>query len=357
VDPLVSSVLFALLSLAPLQKSQEPAAPPAPPPKSFAAVDRFGTSRFTAEKLLEPLRPRFAEYEQASLAHDYEKAAPIQHELETAVKQAGGFAFVKFSVVRYFREGDPSYLTIDVVEPADVARRMTFAKPPADAAALPDPEGLLAKYGEYEKKGFELLAKHEKIKNAASSRELLHCPFGFAHAELAPFKPILVDGARRHVDDLVAIVHRDTEAQHRAFAIFLLAFTVDGARVVREIVPACKDESSLVRNNALRVFAETAHHHPEVALPLAPVLDALEFPETTDRNKASAILEPLSKKKELQTEIRRRAGTTIVAMLKLKQPNNHDFAVMILKNLHGEQTPPIGDEDVAGWEAWLARGD
>jgi hypothetical protein len=355
VHSVVHSVVWALLSLAPLQKSQETAAPAAVPTKGFAAVDLFGTSRFTAEQLLAPLRPRFTEYEQASLARDFEKAAPIQHELEGAVKQAGGFAFVKFSLIRYFREGDPSYVTIDVVEPGDVARRMTFAKPPADAAALPDPEGLLAKYGDYEKKGFELLAKHEKIADEAASRELFHSPFGFAHAELAPFKPILVDGARRHADELALIVRRDQEAQHRAFAIFLLAFTSDGARVVRELEPACQDASALVRNNALRVFAEMAYHHPEVALPLAPVLSALEFPETTDRNKASAILEPLSRKPELQAEIRRRAGRTIVAMLRLKQPNNHDFALMILKNLHGEQTPPIAEDDFAAWEAWLAQ--
>jgi hypothetical protein len=352
---MLDRVVVALLSLAPLQKQQAVPAPPPPTATTFAAVDLFGTTRFTAEKLLEPLRARFTEYEAASLAHDYEKAAPIQHELEAAVKQAGGFAFVKFSVVRYFMAGDPSYLTIDVVEPADVARRMTFAKPPADAAALPDPAGLLVKYGEYETKGFELLSKHETITDETSSREFLHCPFGFAHAELAPYRPILVDGARMHADELAAIVHRDRDPQHRAFAIFLLAFTSDGARVVRELEPACKDESSLVRNNALRVFAETARNHPEVALPLTPVLDALEFPETTDRNKASAILEGLSKKPELQAEIRRRAGKTIVAMLRLKQPNNHDFALMILKNLHGEQAPPIAEDDCAGWEAWLAK--
>jgi len=326
---------------------------PATPANGFAGVDLFGTTRFTVEKLLEPVHDRFAEYERLSLADQFEEAAKIQHELETALKQSGGFVFLKFSMIRYFREGDPRYLTIDVVEPADAARRMSFAKPPADATALPDPDGLLAKYGEYETKGFELLRRHEPIEDAASTRELFHCPFGFSHPQLGPYKAVLVDGARKHVDELAAIVQRDKDAQHRAYAIFLLGFTSDGARIVRELIPSCRDENANVRNNAMRVFAEMARNHPEVELPLAPVLDMLDFPETTDRNKAAAVLSALAKKKQLAPEIRERAGKTLVAMLRLQQPNNHDYALMILRDLRGEKAAPLAADDYAGWEAWL----
>lgn len=356
--PLPFILLVALASPQdPKPAAPPPAAPPqaapAPAAKHFAGVDLFGSTRFTAEKLLEPLQDRFAEYEHLTLAGRHEAAAPIQVELEGALKRAGGFAFAKFSVIRYFQAGDPSYLTIDVVEPEDAERRMSFARPPADLAPLPDPDHLLAKYGEYEKKAFELLGRHEKIDDPAAAREFFHCPFGFAHAELAPYKTALVDGARKHVDELATIVHRDREPQHRAFAIFLLGFTNDGARVVRELTPACRDESALVRNNAMRVFAEMASHHPEVELPLAPVLEMLDFPETTDRNKASAVLSSLAKKKELAPEIRRRAGRTLVAMLRLKQPNNHDFALAILNTLYGDDRQPLAADDYEGWERWL----
>lgn len=356
------AVLIAfVLGLAPQAAPPAPATPPAAAPaqkeKHFAAVDLFGTTRFMAEKLLEPLQQRFAEYERLTLAGQHEAAAPIQKELEAAVKQAGTFAYVRFSVIRYFQKGDPSFLTIDVVEPDDAERRMTFAKPPADATALPDPEGLLKKYGEYENKGFEVLGRHEKIEDPAASRELFHCPFGFSHKELAPYKATLVDGARKHVDELATIVRKDREPQHRAYAIFLLGFTSDGARVVRELTPACRDESALVRNNAMRVFAEMAMHHPEVEIPLAPVLDMLDFPDTTDRNKASAVLASLVKKKELAPEIKQRSGKTLIAMLRLKQPNNHDFAIQILNTLFGDDRQPLAADDYEGWEAWLAEKD
>ena len=357
---LVAVVALLVVPACSAPQAAPPNTPPpaAPPPAAthFTGVDLFGTTRLTVEELLEPLHDRFAEYERLAVADRHEEAAPIQHVLEAAVKRAGEFAFVKFSLIRYFGAGDPRYLTIDVVEPGDAARRMSFAKPPADAVALADPDGLLAKYAEYETKGFELLRHHEPIEDAASTRDLFHCPFGFAHPQLASYKAPLVDGARNHADELFAMVHRDRDPQHRAHAIFLLGFTSDGARLVREITPACRDESALVRNNAMRVFAEMAHHHPEVELPLAPVLDMLEFPETTDRNKAAAVLAALAKKKELAPEIRRRGGKTLVAMLRLKQPNNHDWAFQILNALIDEKTRPFASDDYEGWEAWLAEG-
>ena len=47
------------------------------------------------------------------------------------------------------------------------------------------------------------------------------------------------------------------------------------------------------RNNAARVLSDVAHHHPEIAIPLEPVLRGLDGPTTTDRNKAAAIVDGL----------------------------------------------------------------
>jgi len=38
-------------------------------------------------------------------------------------------------------------------------------------------------------------------------------------------------------------------------------------------------------------------------------------------------------------------------MLRLRQPNNHDFAHSILKQISGRS---FGDREYAAWEAWLA---
>lgn len=319
-------------------------------PTRFAAVDLYGSERFTAEALLAPVAARFADFERAWFV-DPASALPVKQQLERDLAEQADLAAVSFSIIEYYRPGRPSYLTIDVVERGDAARRLTFASPAADAADLPDPEGLLARYAEYEAKGFALLRDGATLVDPVADRETFHAVFGFAHPELAPYRAPLLDGARRHVDELAELLRRDRDPRRRGLAAFLLAFTTDGARVVRELAPACRDASPFVRNNALRVFAEMARHHPEVELPLAPILAALDGPETTDRNKAAAILEPLSRRSELQATIRRSAARTLVAMVALQQPNNRDFAGAILRIVSGAS---YATEDLAAWRAWLA---
>lgn len=333
---------------APSPSSNNVAPTPVAAATHFAGVDVFGTDRLDVASLRTRLGADFDDFESAWLAQEFDRAFPLKQALEQRVKERGGFAFVEFSVVQYFRPGQPSWLTVDVVEPQDAARRIAFASAPSET--LPDPDGLLERYRKYEELGFELLRGGERLDDEAAKRETFHSVFGFAHEKLAPFRTPLVEGARRHVDELVAILHRDRDRQHRAFAAFLLAFTTDGARLVRELTPACKDADSLVRNNALRVFAETASHHPEVELPLDVVLDCLEFPTTTDRNKAAAILDSLAKRPELRPQMVQRAGPTLVAMLALSQPNNHDYAFSILKTLSGES---FDEHDLVTWRRWI----
>ena len=115
-------------------------------------------------------------------------------------------------------------------------------------------------------------------------------------------------------------MHTDARARHRAHAAFLLAHIASGDRVVEHVLPAIRDPDGLVRNNALRVLAAIAHDHPEIAIPLDPVLDALELPLTTDRNKAAAILDALAQRDGLEPRIAARAGPTLTANAVTKFP-------------------------------------
>ncbi len=87
--------------------------------------------------------------------------------------------------------------------------------------------------------------------------------------------------------ELVAVLHEDKRADRRAAAAFLLAHLASGERVVELMLPSITDPSELVRNNAMHVLSLIAIDHPEVPIPVAPILEALRFPSTTDRNKAS----------------------------------------------------------------------
>jgi hypothetical protein len=43
----------------------------------------------------------------------------------------------------------------------------------------------------------------------------------------------------------------------------------------------------------------------------------------------------------------------LVDMLALRQPNNHDFAYLILKTISGRD---FGEHAVDDWRAWVRRG-
>ncbi|HUQ04844.1 MAG TPA: hypothetical protein VM261_20220 [Kofleriaceae bacterium] len=270
------------------------------------------------------------------------------------LQAAGDFAYVDSALVGYFEDGGMKfYLTLDVVEQKDASRRMTFA--PAPAGEHADPEGLIADWQAFEAKVFELM-------NAGTlSPKRVDCPafhcFGDpAHEALCAWAAKFAERVPRHRDELVAILREDRREDFRGAAAYLLAYTHDGNELVRVLQPSIRDESSFVRNSVMRVLADIALHHPEIEIPLNPVLAALDFPTTTDRNKAAAVVAWTLEKRGVSAETRRsvidHAGPTLLAMLRLQQPNNHDLAYTILKAVSGEA---YGERDHTAWEAWLRR--
>ena len=103
------------------------------------------------------------------------------------------------------------------------------------------------------------------------------------------------------------------------------------------------------------MLAEIALHHPEVDIPIEPVIEALRFPSTTDRNKAVATLHRLLERPDgakLRGRVTLEAGSVLLAMLRLAQPNNHDYAHKVLMSISGQR---YGDRDYTSWQAWLDR--
>ena len=74
------------------------------------------------------------------------------------------------------------------------------------------------------------------------------------------------------------------------------------------------------------------------------------FPATTDRHKAAAILSGMADQTEYHNAITKQAGPVLLQMLKLSQPNNHDFAYDILKKVSKKD---YGERNYDSWEKWL----
>lgn len=327
------------------------APPEAPPPAAASAgitVDVFDTEPSTVERVV----ARHGDALRA-LAHDHSDAR-IDAAIDE-IRRDGGYAYVHPAMVTYYEpRGETAYLTIDIVDLQDARRRMPFAPPPT--GSYPDPGGLIATWKAYADEFHELVRQGARFKPPIEC-PWFHCLGDPRHPALRALADRVAAGVPGHVDELATILRDDRDATHRAAAAFVLAYATDGRTVVDDLVPALHDADATVRNNAMRVLAEIALHHPEVDVPVAPVLEALAYPATTDRNKASAILDRLLDHPgaaALYPRVIREAGRTLIAMLRLRQPNNHDFAYRILKKISGQVH---GERDLARWEAWLARAE
>ena len=91
-------------------------------------------------------------------------------------------------------------------------------------------------------------------------------------------------------------------------------------------------------------------------LPVEKLIPLLDYPETTDRNKVSAVISGVTSNPQqlevYRTLIMEKAIPTVLKLLRLEQPNNHDFAYNILKAVSGES---FAERDYAAWDAWYQR--
>jgi len=311
----------------------------------LTAVDVFDTDPGSVEHVL-------ARHGDALHSLLRDSADAKVHAVTEAIRADGGYAYVEPSTITYYEpRGRISYLTIDIVDQRDVAQRMPFSPRPAGTCA--DPGGLIAAWQAYEATAFDLLKRGELAPPADCPS--FHCFGDPRQPALRARAAEMTAGVPAHVDELATILRDDSRQAYRGAAAYLLAYAPDGRTVVADLVPALHDASSLVRNNAMRVLAEIALHHPEVDVPVAPIIEALGYPAASDRNKAAATLYRMLGRpsgSSMYPRVVRDAGQILLAMLRLQQPNNHDFAYKILKLISGRG---YGERDYAAWQTWLAQ--
>ncbi len=316
--------------------SGKPAVRPAPP--EMANLDVYGSAVLDREHLIARYRDPLV------LAI---REPDLLRALAERIAKDGDFAYAEFSQITYY-DPERTFTTLDLVDRRDAARRMTYVSVPSSREHA-DPDGLIAAWNDDYEPKFMAHLKDNTLDFKAP------CPFwhclGFGNAELEPFRDRFAASVPAHEAELAAILLEDSRMTWRATAAFLLAHLASGPRVVELMLQRIRDPEALVRNNTMRVLALIAIDHPEVDIPVGPILDVLELPSTLDRNKASAVLSGLVKREANRATIRARGGATLVAMLALGQPNNHDFAYKILKTLAGKD---LGEHDLAAWRAWLA---
>ncbi len=318
---------------------------------NIKAIDLYGTSRITAEQVRLKFGVQIEQLVKSYAAEDQANSEMLEKRISDGIKEMGDFAMARVSAITYFAPERHVYVTVDVVESKDRATRMGFL--PAPSGEYADPDGLFKLWREYETAGWDLMNRGQINFNF----QLTHCPafhciFGFDHPQLKKYEEAFNAGALKHKARLFEILKTDRAQSHRGYAAYLLAHTKEAPELVAALLPAIKDSSSFVRNNVLRVLAHIAQSRKDLRVPIAPILEAIEFPETTDRNKSLYVLDGLADRPENKQLIIDRAGATLIKILKLAQPNNHDPAYSILKKVSGQQ---YGERDYSAWEQWLKK--
>jgi len=311
-------------------------------------IDLFGSDRLNARQIQSKFADQIekmvsAIYENA----DYDAGMNLRQEVISEINRMGKFAFVELSSVLY-SNGDV-YVTVDLVDEADRSARIQFSAPPEKEFA--DPDGLLALWEEYENAAQALWRKgelnFEKMRCPA-----LHCTYGFDHPALKKYEQPFQSKVPANKQALIRILREDRNGQHRAYAAFLLAHTQDPVELTRVLLPSIPDPDGTVRNNVMRVLGEIAGKRKEVPIPIEMIIKALNYPATTDRNKALYVLDGLADSPANREIITERAGELLVRLLQLSQPNNHVFAYSILKKISGQN---YAERDYKSWGEWVEK--
>ena len=138
---------------------------------------------------------------------------------------------------------------------------------------------------------------------------------------------------RDHLEAVRAAALRHRDPNTRQMCAYLLSWSPDPVLAVETLLEAIRDSLAYVRNEAARALIPLARLSVETGafeVPIEPIVDLLNRPTATDRNKAAAILLQLAADPLKRAAIQAHAGKRLEAMASSRAPFNHDVALRVL---------------------------
>lgn len=321
--------------------------------KNKIFVDVYRSTQINARELsktydheLHEISALIMSSESITTKNNIDKFTKIMTKIYVDIHNSGKFEYFALSPVVYPNQTN-MYFTFDLVDKKDKARLSHFTKQPTQS--FYDPDNLIATWQAYEKMGFDYFLRTKKgpaIKNCPA----FHCLYGFDTPMFQPYKKIFMSKVPNAKNQLIVILRSDKDEKKRAAAAFLLAHIKDGNELIQILVPSMRDPSSAVRNDVMRVLAETLTKVTNADFPIDNAIEALDYPSTVDRNKSLYILFSLSSQPRYARYIVRHAKSQLMDELKMSQRNVHGLAYSILKIISGKN---YGERDYQAWDLWL----
>lgn len=275
----------------------------------------------------------------------------IEQKIIAKVKKIDDIETAKISEI-YYPSDKKAYATLDLVKKKEIYRIPKSLKKETKQSVQKSQgvKELFAVWNDYENKSFDLMRKNQ-MNSAARSCPVIHCTLGFDKKELKETLPKIRKGVAKYKRSLIEIIKNSPDDEERGKAIFILAHDDNYQEQARLLIELTDDPSDLVRNNVMRVLGAIVAQYKVEDLDIKRIIHALNYPYVTDRNKAAYVLFGIVKKEPNSHQIViHQAGKTLLELLKLKQPNNHDFAYQILKEISHKN---YSDRDYKSWERWL----
>jgi len=308
-------------------------------------IDIYGTDTITVEEIRSAFAKELSEltdmvtrpdfFRNLENSSTYKKQwHSLKKKISDGIKNKGDFLFVDVSCIRYFHKDkkDTHYITIDIVEQKDKHRLAYFL--PEPTGTIPDPDGLLKQWSEYESK-----------KTAIDYSHIVY----FNHPQLKRYEAIFDELVPKNKAQLLEILKNDKSYKKRENIPLLLVHIKNDKELVKLLTPFIRDSNDAVRNSVIMIIGWVLAKDNTIDFPVDEAITALDFPGF-DRNQALFILNSLADRENLAPYIAQHAGKQLIDCLKMLQPNHHNPAHDILKKISGQK---YGDRDYEAWQRWL----
>lgn len=320
-------------------------------------IDLYGANEQVSSRIVKKYEKRIADVE-TQLYQDMQTANgnldeatfkqiwAKRNRLSQEIRRDGGFSYVDIGTI-YYPNNETLYTTIEVIA-KNQPERLRFITKNKKISKGKAKHDLIEKMIEFTELETNLLITNQ-LDMSDLSCPVYHCVSGFHHPKLKPYLATFNQGVLRDKQLIIKTLNQDIDPQRRAAAAFLLGHFKDPHEIIAILSPHVNDLDEGVRNNVIRVISGTVRKS-KIDMDPSPFIKLLDSPSVTDRNKSLLVLITLSKSSTGKTQIIQQGGEHLLKLLALRQPNNHDEAYLILKNISGQD---LGEHNITGWRKWL----
>jgi len=223
-------------------------------------------------------------------------------------------------------------LFLGVVE--DSSHVIKYRARPKDDLHLP--KQLVEDYNQFMSRLSDAVQKGETVEDRSKGHALSNYP------PLQEIQARFEFYADKNLSDMSKVLKFSKHDGDRIAAAHIIAYASDKTKIVEDLLYAVEDSEESVRNNATRALALIASYSLDrpglkIKIPADPFIKMVNSHVWTDRNKALAVLDPLTSKRDpvILNSLKRSAIPALVQMSKWRSKGHAEMAFILLGRLAG----------------------